>query len=575
MTRRAELLAGAAGFVLCAVSLPLSAAAATPCQSLATRTLPDGAVFNASGVNGTGAMDVAPGATINRLDGQSALTLAGNNAVNQPFCRVTLIVPNDNGTFTPSAINIEVWLPETNWNERYEGVGGGGFAGSISNLVPALNANYAAASTDTGHVGGSGTFILSPDDSLNVGLAVDFASRSLHELAVQTKFLVNAFYGRQPLYSYWSGCSTGGRQGLVEAQRFPEDYDAIWAGSPAINWDRFIPAEQWPPVVMNLEVGAPIAASKLNGATAAAIAKCDAADGVVDGVIGDPRSCHFDPAVLQCGRSGAPTDGTCLTPQEATALKKIWDGPREVDHKGNPTGPRLWFGLAPGASLPGGLVGTNPFPISTVWFQDWLNQNPAFDWHSLTYAAFEQGFKLSEARWHGVIGTDDPDLSAFKRHGGKIIITHGWADQLIFPMGSINYYERVRHDEHNGGPRRVPDFARLFMAPGMAHCGGGAGPNVFDAFGAVVNWRETGAAPDRIIASLVQNGQTVETRPLCAYPKVAKYIGMGSTDDATNFVCVEERDNAALNAADRVLPEPRQGDDRDHGHGDDHGHDRD
>ncbi|HJT06648.1 MAG TPA: tannase/feruloyl esterase family alpha/beta hydrolase [Stellaceae bacterium] len=589
MSSRSGIL-GLTGALLASAAYLPTAAAATPCQSLTSLTLPDGAIFNTSGVNGTGATDVAPGSTINRQDGQSPLTLTGNNAVNQSFCRVTIVVPNDNGTFTPSGINIEVWLPETNWNERYEGVGGGGYAGTISSLVPALNANFAAASTDTGHVGGSGTFVLNADDSLNFGLAVDFATRSLHELALQSKFIINAFYGQQPQYSYWNGCSTGGRQGLIEAQDHPDDYDGIWAGSPAVSFDRLSDAQLWPAVVMNLEVGgAGISQTKLNAANAAAVAACDAQDGVVDGVIGDPRACHFDPAALVCGAKGAPTDGTCLLPQEATAIRKIWDGPREVDRNGNPTGPRLWYPLERGASF-SVLGGTNatailPFSIPNVWFQDWLEQNPAFDWHTITYKTFEDDFFFSEKRWTDIIASDNPDLSAFRRRGGKVIITHGWADQIIPSMNSIGYYNGVLRDPRNGGSRKkVEDFARLFMLPGMAHCGGGNGPNVFDAFGAVVNWRETGVAPDQIIASRVVGGQTVETRPLCPYPQVARYIGTGDTNVAANFRCVEERDNDLLNVENAIVPNPFEhfdvGNGRDHHEArndhdddrDDHGH---
>lgn len=558
-SRNGFLWLTAALFASMALFSPYSAAA-TPCQNLTSLTLPDGAVFNNSGVNGAGASDVAPGATISRLDGASPLTLTGNNTVNQSFCRVTVVVPNDNGTFTPSAINIEMWLPETTWNERYEGVGGGGYAGSISSLVSALNAGYASASTDTGHAGGSGTFVLNPDGSLNFGLAVDFATRSLHQLARQTKFVIDAFYGKPPLFSYWNGCSTGGRQGLIEAQDHPDDYDGIWAGSPAVSFDRLSDAQLWPAVVMNLEVGgAGVSQAKLNNATAAAVAACDALDGVVDGVIGDPRQCHFHPATLICGAPDAPTDPTlCLTPQEATAIWKIWDGPREVDRKGRPNGPRLWHGLERGASI-GTLGNTSatailPFSIPNVWFEDWLEQNPSFDWHTITYPTFEHDFFFSERRWTDILASDHADLSRFRRHGGKVIITHGWADQIIPSMNSVDYYNHVLEDERNGP--HVKDFARLFMLPGMAHCGGGNGPNVFDAFDAVINWRETGVAPEQIIASKVVSGVTVETRPLCPYPQVARYIGTGSTNDAANFECVRERDNDRLNRELSIVPNP-------------------
>jgi hypothetical protein len=554
-----------------------------PCQGLTNAKLPDGAIFNTSGVNGTGASDVAPGATITLLDSAGTLTLTGSNAVNQTFCRVTIIVPNANGTFTPSAINIEIWLPETNWNGRYEGVGGGGFAGTISakasvestptGLVNALNAGYATASTDTGHPSSvDGAFVLNANDTLNYGLAIDFATRSLHELALQSKFIVNYYYGKAALYSYWNGCSTGGRQGLIEAQNYPDDYDGIWAGSPAVDFDRLSDAQLWPAIVMQQEVGEPgIPQTTFNAVTAAANAACNKVGGFTDvtalgsPIIDDPRKCTFDPAVLQCGRSTAPTDGTCLTPKEVTSVKMIWFGPRQVDRQGLPTGRRLWFGLSPGASFAGQAdttaTGIVPHNVGGPWFQDWLEQNPNFNVLSIDYPTYEQLFTLSEKRWTSIIASDNPDLSRFRLHGGKVVITHGWADQEIPTQDTINYYNNVLEEPRNGGSTQaVQDFARLFLAPGMGHCGGAGagGPNLFDAFDAVVKWRETGAAPSQIIASLQNStGQTVETRPLCPYPQVARYTGSGSTNDASSFVCAVEQDNDALNATSNdAVPDP-------------------
>jgi hypothetical protein len=563
---------------------PYANATPVSCARLTSAKLPDGAIFNTSGVNGTGATDVAPGATITLLDSAGTLTLTGGNAVNQTFCRVTIVVPNANGTFTPSAINIEVWLPETNWNGRYEGVGGGGFAGTISakasvsstptGLVNALNAGYASASTDTGHPSSvGGAFVLNADNSLNVGLAIDFATRSLHDLAVQSKFIINQFYSRAPLYSYWNGCSTGGRQGMIEAMDHPDDYDGIWAGSPAIDFDRLSDAQVWPAIVMEQEVGEPgIPQTTLAAAAAAANAACNKTGGFTDvtalgnPIIDDPRKCNFDPAVLQCGRSTAPTDGTCLSAAEVTSVKMMWFGPRQVDGKGRPTGRRLWFGLEPGSPFNGqaqtnATQGIIPHNVGGPWFQDWLEQNPNFNVLSIDYPTFEKLFTLSEQRWTKVIASDNPDLSRFRLHGGKVIITHGWADQQIPTQDTINYYEEVLHDSRNGGStERVQDFARLFLAPGMGHCGGtgAGGPNLFDAFDAVVKWRESGSAPDQLIASLQDStGATVETRPLCPYPQVARYTHRGSTNEASSFVCAVEENNDALNeTANDVVPDP-------------------
>src|SRR5215468_4416936 len=255
------------------------------------------------------------------------------------FCRVAL-------TVAPQ-VRIEVWMPKETWNRRYRGEGGGGYAGSISygGLATGILAGYATASTDTGHpASAGGTFALNPDGTLNNQLILDFAERSLHEMVRKAKNLITIYYGSPARYSYWNGCSTGGRQGLMAVQRFPEEYDGLVIAAPAINWDRFIPAELWPQIVMREEVGGPISAAKLNAVTNAAVAACDAEDGVVDGVINDPRKCKYDPAESIC-RPGNDA-GACLTVAEANVVRKIWDGP--TDHTGKQ---RIWFGLERGTSL--------------------------------------------------------------------------------------------------------------------------------------------------------------------------------------------------------------------------------
>jgi Tannase and feruloyl esterase len=502
-------------------------------------------------------------------------------AVPVDFCRVQI-------TVTP-AINIEVWLPPlANWNHRFQAEGGGGYAGVISYSALAMavtgdvvTGQFATASTDTGHPatgtadgqGGAngaqagGGFALNPaDDTLNDGLIIDFASRSLHEMTVKAKAVIAAYYGQEQNYSYWNGCSTGGRQGWMEAQMFPEDYDGILAGAPAFNWDRFIPAELWPEVVMNLDVGAPVQQTKLTAVTAAAVKACDGLDGVIDGVINDPRQCHFDPHVLVCGRHGAPTDRTCLASQEADAVQQIWRGARGTH------GEFLWYGLEPGASFSGLASSSSatppvaqPFPIALDHWRLWIKQDPSFDWQTLTTASFETGFRQSQAKFHAVIGTDDPNLSRFRAHGGKIITYHGWSDQLIFPRGSIDYFNRVV--AANDGLKRVQEFDRLFMVSGMNHCAGGAGAVNFgqsgvipvsldpehDAILALRRWVEEGVAPKMLIATTDQPlathaagnpTQPAEfTRPLCPYPKEAHYKGGGDPNDAANFICVDGADD--------------------------------
>jgi hypothetical protein len=489
------------------------------------------------------------------------------------FCRVQITVQPQ--------IKIEVWLPQPEkWNHRFQAVGGGGYAGMISYsaLAQAVTGNqvtgqFATASTNTGHPaagtasgqGGAngaqagGGFALNPaSNTLNEGLIVDFASRSLHEMTMKAKAVILAYYGESPKFSYWNGCSTGGRQGWMEAQRFPQDYNGILAGAPAFHWDRFIPAELWPQVVINVGVRSPISQPKLNAVTAAALKACDAIDGVIDGVIGDPRKCHFDPHVLECGTPGAPRDGTCLTDAEAGAIQQVWQGPRD------PHGRFLWYGLEPGASF-GGLVNLTPFPIAVDHWRLWVEQNPAFDWHSLDIDSFAAGIKESSTKFRKVIGTDDPNLSAFGRYGGKIITYHGWSDQFIFPGGSIDYFKRVV--TANGGAERVRNFERLFLVPGMNHCSGGAGAVNFgqssfgppvsvaldsehDVFLALQRWVEDGVAPDHLIATTdpppmhaVENpvNPASFTRRLCPFPQVALYNGTGDPNSAVSFACVADR----------------------------------
>jgi hypothetical protein len=478
---------------------------ATACEQLGNLKLKD--------VSSITAQSVAAGAFTPPGSGQ---------LTNLPaFCRVAIVIKPQ--------INIEVWLPQA-WNERFQAVGGGGYAGSISwpALASALRDGYATASTDTGHpASAGGSFAINSDGTANTQLMEDFAFRSLLELTTQAKELIKTFYGEKQKYAYWNGCSTGGRQGLIQAQRLPAGYDGILAAAPAINWDRFIPAELWPQIAMQQEVGGPVAACKLDLATKAAVAACDSFDRVLDGVLEDPRLCHFDPVALQCA-AGATPDCNCLTAKEVSAVRKIWEGPS------SPDGNRLWYGLTRGAPL-AALSGTNPFPIATDHLRYWVERNASFDWHTLDYVRFDFDFQKSRAMLNRVIGSDDPDLRQFQRSGGKVLMWHGLADQLIFPEGTIDYYERVI--DKAGGLKEAQSFARLFLAPGVGHCGGGNGPNNFDAFKALVNWVESGQAPEQIVASRMQNNQVVRTRPLCAYPKVTTYVGAGSTDDARNFIC--------------------------------------
>ncbi len=447
------------------------------------------------------------------------------------------------------------------WNGRIEDLGGGGYAGNVGSVTGPTDAGYAGSSTDTGHSSAQqGTFALNPDGTLNWGLIRDFAFNGIHEQAVWTRKLVQMYYGMGPKYTYWNGCSTGGRQGHQQAQKYPKDFDGILAGAPAFNWDRFIPSEQWGEIAMNQEVGAPISAAKLDAVKSASIAACDSLDGITDGVIQDPRACHYSAKAFVC-KGGGPAN--CLTPAEASAVDKIWEGPSKQ-------GKRLWFGLERGTTFVG-LDGANPFSISTQWLQYWVNQNPAFDWHTITEASFPQVFKASEVKFHDVIGTDDPDLSDFRKGGGKMIMYHGLADLLIMPRGSYNYYNRAT--DRDGGLKNVQKFYRFFPYPGNSHCGGNPDqPNAplisgTDLFAALVNWVENGAAPDSIVAYNNSNpALATVSRPICKYPDKLVYKGTGSTSLAANFTCRHEESDDFIHSEFVVPDVGFNRDDDDHGH---------
>jgi hypothetical protein len=446
----------------------------------------------------------------------SSGTTQGERAVS--YCLVKVRVP--------AAINIWVGLPTGGaWNGRLQSVGGGGYAGAVTVPEAAIAAGYVGITTDTGHSGRSGAFGMLEPGKPNTSLQIDFAYRSEHLMAVIGRQLTQAFYGRAPAFAYWNGCSTGGRQGLMMAQWFPDDYNGIVAGAPAIHWDRFQAAMIWPQVVTRIEAGGAIAVEKLTRATEAAVAACDAKDGVVDRVIDDPRTCRFDARALVCGAGGG-TEG-CLTEKEAVAIDRIWDGPI-VD------GTRLWYAPERGAAL-NGLAGPTPFPIAVDQPRYWVYFDPAWEWQSLDYRNYAAFFDRTVAAVGPLMATDNPDLSRFRDRGGKVILWHGWADQLIMPEGTIEYYERVV--KALGGAEAAQRTARLFMAPGVAHCGGGAGAAPQDLIGAIVKWVERGEAPDTIPAARALPDGTMRTRPLCRYPERAVWTGAGSTDDAANFVC--------------------------------------
>jgi hypothetical protein len=449
---------------------------------------------------------------------------------NSAICRVTAVT-----THPPAGDKITIWLaiPTSNWNGRFLGTGGGGFVGGMAagvNQPVALG--YAAGATDTGHAGGSGSFATDANGRLNWQSIRDNAHVGIHEMTVTGKALTQAIYGVAPRYSYFDGCSTGGRQGLMEAQRYPQDYDGIVSGTPAINWPKLMMQSMWGTLQMSVAKD-PVPACKLAAATKAAIEACDTIDGVKDGVIEDPQRCNYDPRAL-IGTSA----GECgeFTQADVDVIRKLWEGPRRVD------GSFLWYGQARGTDL-NALAGsrgvplkTQAFPFSVDWLKYFITLNPEYDWTTITPAEYEHFWDQSVEEYGIVIGTDNPNLTAFRDRGGKAIIWHGWADQLITAEGTIDYYKRLQRQM--GGDEKTSQFARLFLAPGVAHCAGGAGPNPYGQLDTLRSWVENGNAPTTLTAARRdQSGAITRSRPLCHYPLVARYKGTGSTDDATNFVC--------------------------------------
>ena len=443
-------------------------------------------------------------------------------------CRVTAIV-----THPPANDRVKVFiaLPVKNCNGRFRGNGGGGFSGGSANsLRGPVALGYATGATDTGHEGGSGSFALNAHGRLNWQDIQNNAYLGIHDMTVVGKALTKAFYGRAPRYSYFVGNSSGGRQGLVEAQRYPDDYDGILSGCPAINWHRFLPADLWPQAVM-FDAKNYVPKSKLDAATAAAIAACDGADGVVDGVIDDPNGCAYDPKALV----GTSVGDSTFTEADADVIRRIWQGPRGYG------GRFLWHGLARGTDLValansgGSPLTGKPFSIALDWFRFFLLQDPKWDGTRLTSAEFELLWNQSFEQYGAIYGADDPDLTRFRDRGGKVIIFHGLRDQLIPAEGSVEYYQRVQRQM--GGPQRTAEFARLFLAPGIDHGFRGPGPTPTGLMDAIIRWVEEGVAPDSLTAELRdKEGKVLRTRPLYPYPAVAKYKGSGSTDDAANFI---------------------------------------
>jgi feruloyl esterase len=494
---------------------PTAQVPAASCERLAGRSLPQTTITAAQAVT-TGSF-TPPGST-NAMTGLP------------PFCRVA-------GEITPTSeshILFEVWMPLENWNGKFAGVGNGGWAGTISfgALGDQLRRGYATASTNTGHEAAPGLnmarFAHERPEQL-----VDFAYRAHHETAARAKTVLQELYGKPAERAYFIGCSSGGYEGLMAAQRFPADYDGIVAGAPANNWTRLMAGDFDGVLAVLKDPDSHLPPPALGLLHRAALAACDNLDGVVDGVLEDPRACRFDPATLTC--TGDQPSPTCLTKPQVEAARRVYRG--LTDPK---SGAPLYPGLAPGSEpfWPHRDRG-NPFPIPLSHYKWLVFANPDWDWRTFDFGDAEDfaAHVKAEAKLAPILNATNPDLTAFRQRGGKLLQYHGWNDQLISPQNSIDYYQSVL--KRFGDAAQVDSFYRLFMAPGMAHCSGGTGPNSFDMQAALEQWVERGTAPEQIVATRSTNGIVDRIRPLCTFPKIAVYGGRGDTNDAANFTCRE------------------------------------
>ncbi len=440
-----------------------------------------------------------------------------------------------------SDIKILVGLPTASWNGKYLQLGNAGFGGAISPPTSAIQQGYAGAATDDGHQGSpfDGQFALGHPERV-----IDFGYRALKETTDIAKTLITTFYGRNPKYSYFSGCSDGGREALVVAQRFPQDWDGIIAGASANFW-----THQMAGYAYNAQVLAdsPLPAAKLPAIQAAVLAKCDASDGLVDGLVSNPHRCHFRPSTMLC--KAGTNSNNCLTPDEARTVRRIMDGPRDPR-----TGESIFPGFSFAAPVDFGLLASWIYPQPQYGFS--ISPQATFARDFYKYMVFDDSnfdfltlnfttdIEFADAKLASTLNATNPDLHRLKARGAKVIMYHGYEDPAVAPQNSINYYESVAK-AHRRGEGDVDDFFRLFMVPGMGHCSGGPGPNTFDALGALSKWVEKREAPDRIIATKytgdVATNPVERTRPLCPYPQEAIYKGTGSTNDAANFVCGKPR----------------------------------
>jgi feruloyl esterase len=536
-------MAGALVSAALVLNSDLPAIAASTCAGLSSLSLTDGTV--------TSATDITAPYTTTASSGPATITVSAPF----PFCRVE-------ATLTPTAdsdIRMEIWLPAAdNWNGKFLGVGNGALTGAIwhTSMVRPLQSGYAVANSDLGHQISTANWALGHPEKV-----VDYAYRADHVTAVAAKAIVAAFYGGGPRLSYFHGCSNGGHQALMEAQRYPDDYDGIIAGAPWNQWTHQNVEFIWR--ALNLPE---VTAAKLPMITAAVVAQCGAREGgfVGDGYLNDPRDCGFSPRTLQCQGADAPT---CLTAQEVQAVEELYEGPSNPD-----THQSLFPGFERGSEF--GWVAFGAF-VNNLFQNMVFENNPTWDYHTFNFTSDVAFF---DAKLASTIDSNSPDLRPFRERGGRIIMWQGWTDTTLEPRNSVNYYNSVvavtgggldvanpgERDGRGADGRRdaledTQAFFRHFMAPGVNHCGGGQGPNSsfaytlgntagpndpdHDILAALDRWVEHGTAPNQLIASHFTNGIADKTRPICAYPKVARYRGTGDPNDPGSFVCLSDWDD--------------------------------
>lgn len=450
---------------------------------------------------------------------RTAYTLPG-------FCRLQ-------GTSKPSTdslINFEVWIPQSGWNGKVVVTGNGGYSPALSygDMANALNKGYATVGGDTGHQGSN------PND-LTFGYGHpekirDWGTRSIHAITVAAKPAIAAIQGKASSRAYYQGCSTGGHQGYAQVQRYPEDFDGVIAGAPGNNRTALNAGFMWQFLANHAtnDNSTPILTpAKIQWVTSQAVQACDALDGAADGVISDPRRCtadKFNVASLQCAAGDA---SDCLTAPQVGAMQKMYGGARN-----SRTGEVVYPGWPVGSESGWASYWGTTEPTRADYWRYWVFGDPAWNWWTFD---FDTGMDKARATVGPLVDQLDTDISAFKAHGGKLLVYNGWADPVVNPLDTISYFDKVK--VRQGSQAAIDSFARLFLVPGMGHCGGGTGTSTVDWLSAIDNWADKGVAPQTLAASRLAGGVVNRTRPLCPYPQEAVYTGTGSVDDAANFSC--------------------------------------